>query len=171
MQYTGTILLVSHDRAFINNVVTSILAFEGAGVVKQYVGGYDDWLRQRPAEAKPAKAETKRKTTSRVGVPTPKAKFGFRQQKELESLPQTILALETEQEELYRTMADPDLYKKDKTEIVAKTERLEIVRKLLVDSYTRWEELEQLKAICESNVPTDDSTPRFVDMPAQSARF
>ena len=57
MNYTGTILLVSHDRAFINNVVTSTLVFEGDGVVKEYVGGYDDWLRQRPPEAKPAKVQ------------------------------------------------------------------------------------------------------------------
>ena len=119
MNYTGTVLLVSHDRAFINNVVTSTLVFEGDGVVKEYVGGYDDWLRQRPAEAKPAKADAGKKDTPPVQAPRPKAKFGFRQQKELESLPQTIQALETEQEELYRAMGDPDLYKKDKSEIVS----------------------------------------------------
>ena len=56
MNYTGTVLLVSHDRAFINNVVTSTLVFEGEGKVKEYIGGYDDWLRQRAAEAKPVKA-------------------------------------------------------------------------------------------------------------------
>jgi ATP-binding cassette subfamily F protein uup len=146
MNYTGTVLLVSHDRAFINNVVTSTLVFEGGGAVKEYIGGYDDWLRQRPAEAKPAKAETGKKAIPQVQSHRPKAKFGFHQQKELESLPQTIQALETEQEELYRAMGDPDLYKKDKSEIVTKKERLEIVKKLLVDSYTRWEELEQLKS-------------------------
>ena len=70
MNYTGTVLLVSHDRAFINNVVTSTLVFEGDGVVKEYVGGYDDWLRQRPAEAKPAKAETEKKAIhSGSGLP------------------------------------------------------------------------------------------------------
>ena len=144
MNYTGTVLLVSHDRAFINNVVTSTLVFEGDGVVKEYVGGYDDWLRQRPPEAKPAKAVSE-KNYRQIQAPRPKAKFGFRQQKELESLPLTIQALETEQEELYRAMGDPDLYKKDKSEIVSKKERLETVKKLLAESYARWEELEQLK--------------------------
>ena len=69
MNYTGTVLLVSHDRAFINNVVTSTLVFEGDGVVKEYVGGYDDWLRQRPAEAKPEKAAQSKKETPRLRLP------------------------------------------------------------------------------------------------------
>lgn len=146
MNYAGTVLLVSHDRAFINNVVTSTLVFEGDGVVKEYDGGYDDWLRQRPTEAKPAKAETGKKAVTRVQAARPKAKFGFRQQKELESLPLTIQSLEMEQEELYRAMSNSDLYKKDKFEMVTKKKRLEIVKRLLVDSYARWEELEQLKS-------------------------
>ncbi len=107
LNYSGTILLVSHDRAFINNVVTGTLVFEGDSTVKEYVGDYDDWLRQRPPEAKPAKAETWKKSIPLVRAFRPKAKFGFRQQKELESLPQTIQELETEQEELYRAMGDP----------------------------------------------------------------
>lgn len=142
MKYKGTVLLVSHDRAFINNVVTSTLVFEGNSVVKEYVGGYDDWLRQRLVEAKPINAL---KGTPPLRAIRPKAKFGFRQQKELDSLPQTIQALETEQEDLYRAMGDPDLYKNDKSQIVSKKERLEVVKKLLAESYTRWEELEQLK--------------------------
>ncbi len=146
MNYKGTILLVSHDRAFINNIVTSTLVSEGDGAVKEYIGGYDDWLRQRPAKAKPIKAETVEKAIFQVQAPKPKAKLGFRQQKELESLPQNIQALETEREELYRAMGDPGLYKKDKYEIITKKERLETVKKLLVDSYTRWEELEQFKS-------------------------
>ncbi len=142
MKYKGTILLVSHDRAFINNVVTSTLVFEGNGVVKEYVGDYDDWLRQRPAEAKPVNIS---KGTQRVRTEKPKAKFGFRQQKELDALPLTIQALETEQEELYRVMGDPDFYKNDGSGVVIQQERLEEVKKLLAESYTRWEELEQLK--------------------------
>jgi ATP-binding cassette subfamily F protein uup len=145
MNYAGTVLLVSHDRAFINNVVTSTLVFEGDGVVKEYDGGYDDWLRQRSTEAKPAKVETAKKAITQTQAARPKAKFGFRQQKELESLPLTIQALETDQEELYRALSDPDLYKNDKAEIVRKKERLEAVKKALADSYARWEELEQLK--------------------------
>jgi len=142
MKYKGTVLLVSHDRAFINNVVTSTLVFEGAGMVKEYIGGYDDWLRQRPVEAKLIKAS---KDTPPTRAIRPKAKFGFRQQKELDSLPLTIQELETEQEDLYRAMGNPDHYKNDKSEIVGKKKRLEVVKKLLETSYTRWEELEQLK--------------------------
>jgi ABC transport system ATP-binding/permease protein len=145
MNYSGTILLVSHDRAFINNVVTSTLVFEGDGVVKEYIGGYDDWMRQRLAEAKPPKVKADKKEIVAVQPSRPKAKFGFRQQKELESLPSTIQALETEQEELYRVMGNPELYKGDKSEIVCKQERLEEVKKLLAEYYARWDELERLK--------------------------
>jgi len=142
MNYTGTILLVSHDRAFINNVVTSTMVFEGYGTVKEYVGGYDDWLCQRLVEAKSNKAS---KDAAPIRAARQKAKFGFRQKKDSEELPYTIQALETEQEELYKAMADPDLYKNDKSGIVSKKERLEELKKLLAESYTRWEELEDLK--------------------------
>ncbi len=142
MSYTGTVLLVSHDRAFINNVVTSKLVFEGEGIVKEYVGGYDDWLRQRPVEAKPDKSP---KPAAPPSNPRPKAKFGYKQQKELDSLPQAIQDLETEQEELYRAMGDPDLYKQGKSEIAGKKDRLEEIKKLLAESYARWDELEKLK--------------------------
>jgi len=142
MKYTGTILLVSHDRAFINNVVTSTLVFEGFGIVKEYIGGYDDWLRQRTVEAKSAKAS---KDLPPIRAARQKVKFGFRQKKELDALPHTIQALETEQAGLYRAMADPDLYKNDKSGIVSKKERLAELKKLLAESYTRWEELEGLK--------------------------
>jgi ABC transport system ATP-binding/permease protein len=143
MNFTGTVLLVSHDRAFINNVVTSTLVFEGEGMVKEYIGGYDDWLRQSAAGDKPAPVK---KAAPPVQAIRPKAKFGFRQQKELDSLPLTIQTLENEQEELYRTMSDPDLYKKDKSEIVTKKERLEEIKTLLSESYSRWEELERIKS-------------------------
>ncbi|MFC1941782.1 ATP-binding cassette domain-containing protein [Chloroflexota bacterium] len=142
MKYTGTVLLVSHDRAFINNVVTSTLVFEDSGKVKEYIGGYDDWLRQRLIEAKPIKAL---KDTPPIQAIRLKVKFGSRQQKELDSIPLTIQALETEQEALYQAMGDPDLYKNDKSQIVSKKERLEVVKRLLAESYIRWEEIEQLK--------------------------
>jgi ABC transport system ATP-binding/permease protein len=142
MNYTGTVLLVSHDRAFINNVVTNTLVFERPAIVKEYIGGYEDWVRQRPVEIKPEKSP---KDTPPSRNPIPKAKFGYRQQKELDSLPLTIQALEIEQEELYQELADPSLYKKDKSEIVSKKDRVEEVKKQLAESYARWEELEQQK--------------------------
>jgi ABC transport system ATP-binding/permease protein len=143
MSYTGTVLLVSHDRAFLNNVVTSTLVFEGGGRVNKYVGGYDDWLAQRAPEAKPVKAP---KPPPLVKTVTPKVKFGVRHQKELDALTLTIQTLEKEQENLYKEMGDPDLYKNDKSAILGKQERLEEVISLLNEAYTRWEALEELKS-------------------------
>jgi ATP-binding cassette subfamily F protein uup len=141
--YTGTIIMVSHDRAFINNIVTSTLVFEGNGTVKEYVGGYDDWLRQRPAEIKPLKPVAAGAKPEKKASPV--SKFGFRQQKELDSLPEAIQALETEHEQLFRDMGDPALYKRDKSELEAKKQRLEAIKESLVQMYLRWQELERLQ--------------------------
>ena len=145
INYTGTILLVSHDRTFINNIVTSTVVFEGGSVVKEYVGGYDDWLRQRPEEVKPSRAPANKQRTPPAQVPRPKLKLGFNEQKELDALPQTIECLEREQQELFQTMGDPGLYKKDRADIVATNDRLEELKRLLAEAYARWEELEQLR--------------------------
>jgi ABC transport system ATP-binding/permease protein len=142
VKYPGTVLLVSHDRAFLNNVVTSTLVFEGAGKVNRYVGGYDDWLAQRAPEARPAKAP---KPPPPPRVSNTKAKFGPKQQKELESLTLTIQSLEAEQETLYMEMGEPDLYKNDKAAILGKQEKLDEVIASLNEAYARWEALEQLK--------------------------
>jgi ATP-binding cassette subfamily F protein uup len=146
MGYTGTILLVSHDRTLINNIVTSTMVFEGDSVVSEYVGGYDDWLRQRPQPAKPVGASIKKQTDSTSKVHSARLKLGFKQQKELDALPDTIEVLEREQDELVQAMGDPALYKRDSADIVAANDRLEVVKKLLVDTYTRWEELEQIRS-------------------------
>jgi len=151
INYTGTILLVSHDRTFINNIVTSTVVFEGGSVVKEYVGGYDDWLRQRPQEAKPTRASASKQGAPPAQVPRPKLKLGFNQQKELDALPQTIECLEREQQELFQTMGDPGLYKKDRADIVAMNDRLEDLKRLLAEDYARWEELEQLQLDVENN--------------------
>ncbi|MCP4754145.1 MAG: ABC transporter ATP-binding protein, partial [Proteobacteria bacterium] len=141
MKYKGTLLLVSHDRAFINNVVTSTIVFEGDGRVKEYVGGYDDWLQQRPEE----KAGATKKESPPAPLSKAKPRFGYRQQRELESLPQIIELLETEQKELFQYMSDPDFYRKDKAEIVATQQRLESVKERLISAYNRWGELEEIK--------------------------
>jgi len=145
MNYKGTILLVSHDRALINNVVTSTIVFEGNGVVKEYIGGYDDWMRQRPEEPVQSKAVVVKKKAPPAPAPKAKPKAGFRQQKELDSLPQTIQSLEAEQKLLTEAMCDPGIYKKGKSEVVAAKERLESVKKALAEAYDRWEDLEKLK--------------------------
>ena len=151
MSYAGTILLVSHDRTLINNIVTSTLVFEGESVVKEYVGGYDDWLRQRPQDAKPRKASFRKQDRLLAQAPISKPKLGFKQQKELDVLPDTIERLEKEQHDLFQGMGDPGFYKKDKADIVAANERLNAVKKLLEDAYARWEKLEQTRIDGENN--------------------
>ena len=151
MSYAGTILLVSHDRTLINNIVTSTLVFEGASVVKEYVGGYDDWLRQRPQDAKPRKASFRKQDVLLAQTPIARLRLGFKQQKELDALPDTIEWLEREQHDLFQGMGDPGFYKKDRADIVAANDRLEAVKKLLEDAYARWEKLEQTRLDGENN--------------------
>ena len=151
MSYAGTILLVSHDRTLINNIVTSTLVFEGESVVKEYVGGYDDWLRQHPQDAKPRKASFRKQDVLLAQTPIARLKLGFKQQKELDALPDTIEWLEREQHDLFQGMGDPEFYKKDRADIVAANDRLEAVKKLLEDAYARWEKLEQTRLDGENN--------------------
>ena len=139
VDYPGTLLLVSHDRVFLNNVVTSTLAFEGNGCVKEYDGGYDDWLRQRPApESKPAPKET----TPRKPAADQPRKLTYREQQELEQLPGRIEALEAEQAELHTQMADPAFFKQEGAEIAAANARLSEITDELTAAYARWDELE-----------------------------
>jgi ATP-binding cassette subfamily F protein uup len=141
IEYKGTIILVSHDRAFLNNVVTSTLVFEGDGQINQYVGGYDDWLRQRKVEQpkiiqQPVKTEAKTVSTSK--------KLSYKDQRELDNLPQEIENLETEIAEISDLISQPDFYKGDRTE-TAKTEtRLSDLQQQLSHCYERWEILENL---------------------------
>ena len=151
MSYAGTILLVSHDRTLINNTVTSAIVFEGGSVVKEYVGGYDDWLRQRPQDAKPRKASFRKQDVLLAQTPIARLRLGFKQLKELDALPDTIEWLEREQHDLFQGMGDPGFYKKDRADIVAANDRLEAVKKLLEDAYARWEKLEQTRLDGENN--------------------
>jgi len=145
LEYKGTVLLVSHDRAFLDNVVTSTLVFEGGGRVAEYVGGYEDWLRQRPKEdagapGKAAKAEKPQAQSKR------QAKLSYKEQRELEGLPARIEALESEQSGLYATMADTTFYQKGKDEIARAQDRLKAVEDELAAAYERWEMLEAIEA-------------------------
>ena len=151
IDYTGTILLVSHDRTFINNIVTSTVVFEGDSVVKEYVGDYDDWLRQRPQEAKPSSVSASKNEAPPAQAPRARQKLRFSEQKELDALPQTIECLENEQQELFQTLGDPELYKRDRADIVAMNDRLEELKRLLAEAYARWEELEQLSLEIENS--------------------
>jgi ATP-binding cassette subfamily F protein uup len=143
VEYNGTLLLVSHDREFLNNVVTSSLVFEGQGRIQEYVGGYDDWLRQRPAPVetviKEAAPEPAKPSAARP------RKLSYKEQKELEALPQTIEALEKELEELHQKMSDPAYYKQPADLIKANADRAEQIPQELENAYLRWTELEERK--------------------------
>jgi len=144
LEFTGTLLLVSHDRAFLNHVVTSTFAFEGHGLIREYPGGYDDWLDQRPApQAPPSEHATQRNAAPKPKTASPR-KLGYMAQRELEALPQKIEALETEQQDLFNATADPEFYKKEKSELTAIQSRLEAIEIEIETAYQRWEELEKM---------------------------
>ena len=136
LDYPGTVLLVSHDRAFLNNVATSTLVFEKHGL-NEYIGGYDDWLRQRPKDAE----EKNENRQSREKPKKDKAKMSFKEERELSGLPAKIETLEAEQHKLFEKMAAPDFFRQGKNTAEAKA-RMEEVESELADSYSRWEELE-----------------------------
>jgi len=147
MDWEGTLLLVSHDRAFIDDVVTSTLAFEGNGLVQEYVGGYEDWLRQRPVPA-PSAAPPAREGRVPGGVgrvlsdPATPKKLTYREREELEQLPSKIHALEEEQRALAARIAAPDFYKEPADAIAQALERVDAIHDELLEALARWDELE-----------------------------
>jgi ATP-binding cassette subfamily F protein uup len=145
IDYSGTVLLVSHDRAFLNNIVTSSLVFEGEGRVNEYVGGYDDWLRQRKdaVPAGPPRVEEK-KEKSRPPREKPR-KLSYKEQEELDSLPQRIEVLEAEQRQIHASMADPNFYRQSGDKVGAMKARLDELAQALEEAYQRWEKLETVK--------------------------
>jgi ATP-binding cassette subfamily F protein uup len=146
--YEGTLLLVSHDRTFLDNVVTSTLVFEGEGTFREYAGGYDDWERyQRQIPEVPKRPQTGANRPSSTGSTTAKRaessrKLTYKEQRDLEALPGRIEALETEQAELHARMGDGAFYRQSRDDIAATMERLEIVKRDLEESYKRWQALE-----------------------------
>jgi ABC transport system ATP-binding/permease protein len=141
VDYSGTVLLVSHDRVFLNNIVTSTLVFEGGGKISEYVGDYDDWVRQRPALSPMVKPEKKPSPIKKI---EPKKQLTFDERRELKNLPKKIEKIEIEQKQLHQKMADPDFYKKDKTTIVHMQIQLSALEDELKNLYQRWEELDKL---------------------------
>ena len=149
--YKGTLLLVSHDRTFLNNVVTSTIVLEGGGVVYEHPGGYDDWLLRRSmaieAEVAP---EPKAKSSPKIQVspdsPVAARKLSFKEQRELKDLPGQLEKLEAEKEDLFGAMGDPSFYKKDAKAIAEANSRLAALEATLVTTYKRWEQLEALQA-------------------------
>ncbi|AOV16514.1 ABC transporter ATP-binding protein [Acidihalobacter aeolianus] len=145
VEYTGTLILVSHDRVFLDNVVTSTLAFEGDGYFAEYVGGYQDWLRQRPgqaaAKATTAAAKPVQTRDAPAAAAKPARKLSYKDQRELDALPGKIAALESEQETLENALASPDLYR-DAEEVRKTRLRHEAVVAELEAAFARWEKLE-----------------------------
>ena len=145
-EYDGTVFLVSHDRTFLDNVVTQVVVAEGEGIWKEYVGGYADWERvSRTSQSTSAKevSKTAVKTKELAAEPTSKAKkLSFKEQRELEQLPQQIAALEAEQATLTERLADANLYSKEPAEAQKLSERFAEIDQLLMDSLERWEIIE-----------------------------
>lgn len=148
LEYNGTILLVSHDREFLNNVVTSTIVFEGNGQLVEYVGGYDDWERQRKAATEQTKPLVqKEQKQKREKTVKEKGKLSFKEVRELESLPQTIEVLENEKKSLTDTLNSPEFYaSRDLDKLYAANDRLSAVEKELNEAYLRWDELENMAA-------------------------
>ncbi|MDY0169728.1 MAG: ATP-binding cassette domain-containing protein [Thermoguttaceae bacterium] len=142
LEYSGTILLVSHDREFLNNVVTSTLVFEGGGRVDEYAGGYDDWLAQRkqPAAEPPPRVEKPRAEKPRPKPAT--RRLSYKEKMELTALPGQIETLEMQQRQLHEAMAAPEFYRQDRQQIVQTAAELDDVDRRLAAAYARWEELE-----------------------------
>ena len=140
IDYKGTIILVSHDRAFLNNVVTSTLVFEGKGVINQYVGGYDDWLRQRKNETS-SNPEALKKGKARTTLSA--NKLSYKDQRELDSLPKIIEGLEIQISEISIKMSDANFYTSNRTLITETEKQLTEYQTQLSRCYERWELLEQ----------------------------
>jgi len=148
VEWPGTLLLVSHDRAFLDNVVTRTFVFEGAGSVHEYVGGYEDWVRQRspkkiPLGPDPAGKRAEPSAGSRRPKLTQPRKLGFNEQRELGRLPSVIESLESEERELNARIAGPDFYKEAADEIRAALARVDELQSKISAAYTRWDELDQ----------------------------
>jgi ATP-binding cassette subfamily F protein uup len=157
LEYEGTLLLVSHDRVFLDNVVTSTLVFEGAGIITEYTGGYEDWIKQRAAAAAlaavpaPAKVEPKPEP---ISAPAPiaqkPAKFLNKERRELEELPKQIEAWEAELTDLSAQLWDPELYKNQPDTIPLLKNGVTSLEKRIKEGYARWEELDAKRQASEA---------------------
>ena len=144
--YSGTVLLVSHDRAFLNNLVTSTLVFEDDGLIHEYVGGYDDWLRQRKTPSRPGSVAEPPKPVpvERDSKEKPK-KMSFKEQKELDKLPGLIESLEAEKAALEARMNTPGFYQQSRDKIAESQTELAERQTALDAAYARWETLEAMR--------------------------
>jgi len=148
VEYEGTLLIVSHDRAFLDNVVTSVIVFEGQGVVNEYVGGYSDWLEYNKEQAKLVKKPNKKKATpvaSSSAAAPKKKKLSFKEQKELEELPVQIDEMEEKQGAVNDKISDSKFYQQEQDAINIVLGELAQIEKDLAQAYKRWDELEAMQ--------------------------
>jgi ATP-binding cassette subfamily F protein uup len=136
MDYPGTLILISHDRAFINQVVTSVLVYEGKGHFEEFVGGYDDYKSYKKQKVVEAKTSIVKRTPNNN-------KLSFNEQRELALLPKQIEALEKKINELQLKMAEPEFYQQDALVIADINQRLAVDEAELATCYERWEALEE----------------------------
>lgn len=140
LNFPGTILLVSHDRAFLDNVVTSTFVFEENAHVQEYIGGYEDWLHHKTVPAA-KESSPKAKRLADISAPTRK-KLSYVEQREFDRLPERIEAMESEQQQLNAAIAHPDFYKEPAESIRRILARLEELGKALLDAYALWDDLD-----------------------------
>ena len=142
-EYPGTVLLISHDRAFLDHVVTSTIVFEGQGEVNEYIGGYQDWLRQsRPARSDIEKERTIKPNKKNKKTSKARNDITYSEHQELGKLPAKLEKLEQQQLQLHERMAAADFYQQEKTEIVRVQNQLAVLEAELESVFARWEELE-----------------------------
>lgn len=140
LNFEGTLLLVSHDREFLNNVVTTTLGFTGNGEIVEGAGGYDEWKARLEPETKPAKDKQPRQKK-----PREKTKLTFKEEHELQQLPGIIEATEIKKDRVFTTLGDPELYKNESHRVPQLKEELEELEAELEKLYLRWDELEEMK--------------------------
>ncbi len=145
LEFDGTLLLVSHDRTFLDNVVTSTLVFEGNGHVQEYVGGYEDWLRQAKACSQESnnKSQTTPAAVGKKDSTAAKKKLSYKDQLELEQLPEKIEALESEKDRLQQAINQPEFYQQDQPVIKATLDEFAVLEEDLSRAYAKWELLDQ----------------------------
>jgi ATP-binding cassette subfamily F protein uup len=145
--YTGTLFLVSHDRAFLDNVVTQVITFEGNGILREYVGGYEDWVQskharemvlQQAGEASKSSTVSQDKRTKSIS----RIKLNYQETRELAALPEKIDLLEKEQSSITMRLSDPTIYRNFPDESRALQKRFSAIEQELANCFARWEELE-----------------------------
>ena len=142
VDYEGTLLLISHDRTFLNNIVSSTIVFEDDALIREYIGGYDDWMRQRKIQTTSKKSNASQATKPDPVRKTPTKKLNYKEKTELEALPAQIESMETNLEHLQKQLTTADFYKQSNDKIVKTNEQITTLQANLEQAYQRWEELE-----------------------------